>query len=375
MLKPFYLKCHPDVQTSVVAKKVNLAALQTMNGFLDTIQATCIEGRVVEWPTTIEIEFLVLLENDKPAAKRRRPKEPPTTTSRRRVELTVPSVALRDEIVSSVNTASKRRAIARLERQVQLELAKVLKVAGLPAPSSHVLSSTLGDEDDDEYNYDDWLEDAWYHELELDKVNDPGATFRRRFDYSQQRPRRPKTRYEQSRERFVRDFDWKRHQQLYEEAVRDMEADLATEGGIAHSEKRRQDVIAKILSKVRIAKDSDIDLLEQLIALRRLSLILSDNFDALEMEDMGRMWEDLVIVLTGAREYSTSGSSLHRRRNRHEESGFQFTYGADERLVIHIPIDFRDEELLTELDRNLWDFYNLVGDGLEDLYPSSWMDR
>ena len=39
----------------------------------------------------------------------------------------------------------------------------------------------------------------------------------------------------------------------------------------------------------------------QLIAIRRLSLILYDNFDYLKMEKMGRMWEQLVIVLTPPR--------------------------------------------------------------------------
>jgi hypothetical protein len=37
--------------------------------------------------------------------------------------------------------------------------------------------------------------------------------------------------------------------------------------------------------------------------------------------------------------------------------------------MIHIPIDFEDEELIAELDRNLWDFHNLVGNGVDDLYP------
>jgi hypothetical protein len=52
-----------------------------------------------------------------------------------------------------------------------------------------------------------------------------------------------------------------------------------------------------------------------------------------------------------------------------QETGYQFSYATNGVVTIHIPIDFTDEELVTELDRNLWDFYNIVGNGVEELYP------
>jgi hypothetical protein len=44
-----------------------------------------------------------------------------------------------------------------------------------------------------------------------------------------------------------------------------------------------------------------LDVVAQLVAMRRLSILLCDSFDVLKMEKMGRMWERLVIVLTPPR--------------------------------------------------------------------------
>jgi hypothetical protein len=146
-----------------------------------------------------------------------------------------------------------------------------------------------------------------------------------------------------------------------------MEADLATEGSVRDNARRRQQVITDIISKVRVAKD--INVIEQLICVRRLFLILQDNFDELYMEDMGRMWENLVIIINPERDFNTSPSAMRKRSKQQQETGYQFSYSANGVVTIHIPIDFEAEELIAELDRNLWDFHNLVGNGLEDLYP------
>ena len=331
MIKPFFLKCHPDVQSSAVAKRVNLQALQTINSLLDVTEATC-EGRVVEWPESLEVEFLITLEE-------RVKKEVVESTSRRKVELSLPSSSLREQVVQ----ARDARAIRRLQHHVRQEFAKLLKVGGLPVPV--VLEQDVN------------MDGAWNEEL----------------DFMDQVPRTrtftPQSRYERSRQRFVNNVDWKRIHRLTQEAVADMEADLATEGSVRGYAKRRQGVITNILSKIRVAEDAEIPIMEQLIAFRRLSLILEDNFDELYMEDMGRMWENLVIVLKGERDYNTSSSAMRKRTKRAQETGFQFSYGTNGVVTIHIPIDFGDEELVAELDRNLWDFYNLVGNGVEDLYP------
>lgn len=337
MIKPFFLKCHPDVQSTVVAKRVNLKALQTINGLLDVTQATC-DGKVVEWPTLLHVEFVISVE------ERIKKDIVEANYSRRKVELVVPSESLRNAVVQK-----QPSAVRRLLYHVRLEFAKLLKVAGLPTPV--VLE---GSDDDDP------MEAAWQEELDF--VDGAGRT----RTFQQQQPR-AKTRYERSRERFVRNVDWRRIRQLCKEAVEDMEADLATEGSVRENAKRTQAVITNILSKVRVA--DDIPVIEQLIAFRRLSLILEDNFDELYMEDMGRMWDNLVIVLKKERDFNTSKSAMRKRSKRAQETGYQFSYGTNGVVTIHIPIDFGDEELVAELDRNLWDFRNLVGDGVEDLYP------
>jgi hypothetical protein len=332
MIKPFFLKCHPDVQLTLDAKRVNLRALQTVNGLLDVTQAT-VQGRVgVEWPESLEVEFLITVQEQVK-------KDIVESTSRRKVELSIPPSSLRDLVVH----ARDARDIRKLQQFVRMELAKLLKVAGLPVPV------VLEEENDP-------LDQVWNDELDF--MGDKGSG--RRFT----------SRYQQSRQRFVKNVDWKRIQRLTREAVADMEADLATEGSIRENAQRRQAVITKILSKIRVEDGADISILDQLICFRRLSLILEDNFDELYMEDMGRMWENLVIVLKGTRDYNTSTSAIRKRTNRSQETGYQFSYAKNGIVTIHIPIDFTDDELVTELDRNLWDFYNLIGDGVEELYPT-----
>jgi hypothetical protein len=351
MMKPFFLKCHPDVQSTLVAKRINLKALQTINGLLDLTNATCEGNAIVEWPAnSFHVEFTIRQQE-------RIKKELVETSSRRKVELQVPCQSLRDAVVQTRNPVK----VQQLQTHVRHELIKLLKVAGLPVPV------ILDDDDDDDENSMDPMEAAWQDELDSELGQGrKSRTFRQE---EQARAPNKKSRYDQSRERFVRNVDWKRIKNLYEEAVQDMEADLATEGSVRQNAQRRQDVITNILSKVRVGANDDISVIDQLICVRRLCLILQDNFDELYMEDMGRMWEHLIIIITPERDFNTSASAMRKRSKQQQETGYQFSYSANGVVTIHIPIDFGDEELIVELDRNLWDFYNLVGDGIQDLYP------
>ena len=352
MMKPFFLKCHPDLQTSNTSKKVNMEALQNLNGFMDTLDATC-NGKVVDWPATSSIPIVFLLKTEEITARKKKSNE---TITRRKVELVVPSVSLRDTIVSSKEGPARSQSIQRLLNAVQIEFAKVLQIAGLEVPN--------------EFDGGAADPDFWDGVLEHEVLNDGGSgghPLGRRFaaDTEQQRP---KTKYEESRQRFVRSLDQEKFKKMYNEALKDLEADMATAGLVKNDAKLRQDLINKIIAKVRINKDADIVMLDQLMTCRRLSLILEDNFETLHMEEFGRMWEELTLILTDPRAFGTSETALHKRRKRGQESGFQFTYGVDNRVTIHVPIDFRDEELMTELDRNLWDWFNMVDDGAEDLF-------
>jgi len=119
------------------------------------------------------------------------------------------------------------------------------------------------------------------------------------------------------------------------------------------------------LARVRLQED--IPVVEQLIAFRRMSILLEANFDDLHLEKFGSFWEKMILILTPARQYNVSGSALHKRRQRQGDNGFSFTLHPDYSVTVHVPIDFLDEEFIRELDRNLWDFYDVVGDGMDDI--------
>ena len=101
--------------------------------------------------------------------------------------------------------------------------------------------------------------------------------------------------------------------------------------------------------------------LEQLIALRRISLLFMDYFDKLDIETHSRMWEKLIIVLHNDSQHSAS-ERKKRRRKQGGESGFKFsvTDDEDDRVVTAtVPIDFLDEEILHDFERNMEDIYVL----------------
>ena len=149
--------------------------------------------------------------------------------------------------------------------------------------------------------------------------------------------------------------------------------------------------------------------MSQLIAIRRLSLLFSDNFDYLEMEEMGRLWETMVIVLTPERRSRRNhgddpvvGTPFSRlkRLKRGRESGFKFAFhsvetdevgangdedgddndnnnndtdGEDQmdRVTVYIPVDFLDDDLISEMKWHLDDFHALClsrGE-LEGMFP------
>mmetsp|Transcript_21060 Transcript_21060/g.34848 ORF Transcript_21060/g.34848 Transcript_21060/m.34848 type:complete len:388 (-) Transcript_21060:1295-2458(-) len=345
MMKPFFLKCHPDVHTTDTSKQVNMEALQNINGFMDTLDATC-EGKVVDWPTMLPIEFL--LKTDEITGRKKKKEE---IITRRKVELVVPPVSLRNLIVSSKGN-DRKQSIQRLQNEVKREMAKLLQVAGLAVPRDV----------DDIMNEDEYWDGVLENEI-LEEDRSAGGVGRR-FTTDE----RPKSKREKARDRFVRSLDREKFDKMYNAAVKDMEADSATSGFIKNHAILRQDLVNSVIAKVRIDKEAEIEMLDELITLRRLSLIMEDNFDKLQMEEFGRMWEDLTIILANPRDFGTSETAMRKRRKRGQESGFRFTYCADNKVTIHVPLDFRDEELLAELDRNLSDWFNMVDESVEQLF-------
>ena len=86
-------------------------------------------------------------------------------------------------------------------------------------------------------------------------------------------------------------IDWKRYHELYKNTLRDVEADRTTVGLIRDDPKQRMAYLAEILSRLRVEEDEDgegkVDPISQLIAVRRLSLLLDEYFDDLKLEDCG----------------------------------------------------------------------------------------
>ncbi len=127
------------------------------------------------------------------------------------------------------------------------------------------------------------------------------------------------------RRRFMNSIPWDKFALDYDNAFQDARADWTTtrlglyDPNTVRGRERREEFVSRICAGVRVRRvarggeddDDDeswsddipegLDVVAQLVAMRRLSILLYDNFDELKMEKMGRMWERLVIVLTPPR--------------------------------------------------------------------------
>jgi len=138
------------------------------------------------------------------------------------------------------------------------------------------------------------------------------------------------------RAEFMNSIPWDKFATDYDQAFLDAQANWTTnrlklyDANTAEGRERREEFASRICGRVRIwrrsvdgggaagsgdGSDGDdeggditldeipegLDVVAQLVAIRRLSIILVENFDHLRMENMGRMWERLVIVLTPPR--------------------------------------------------------------------------
>lgn len=380
MVKPFLLKVHPDVQPNASAKQVNLAAIQNLNSYLDVLQ-TMADGKYNskqhhrsddDHSAIAEIDFVLQLEAGRRGIQQKS-QQHHTSASRRRVELLLPPVALCQQL-AGIRTANVPQQSLRhqLSRHGTHELTKLLRVAGLPAPSTSVMMteeealqeefrSLLHEDDDPNSGSQQQQQPAPSMEEGLGRAH---------FQYRRTADRR--SNYEKSRDRFTANIQWQHYDRLYNEALQAAEAEWATEDLYEKNPGARRKLVARILARIRIADDSNIAFEEQLVAFRRLSILLETHFHFLQLDRLGRLWETAHIVLTPARDYNLSPSALRKRRLKqgHADSGFCFQMHADNRVTIYIPLDFGDEELLQEIDRNVWDLYDWHhADGMEDLFP------
>lgn len=359
MVKPFFMRCHPDVQSSSNAKEINLSAIQNLNAFLDSVEARMKPGaRISRNETTIfEVDFCITIEERIKGKKE-------DILCRRKVELTLP----KPHEIATTNATRKREKLQESQFHVENQLVKLLHIANLKAPKSKVYQEKTTLEEQVGQSWEKALEDGDFTGLSPEQI---------------QLARKQK--YERNRDAFVSQINWKQYDTIYKETAKDVRASWAVEGLIRDDPKRRMAYLSEILSRMRVEEPTEdspegaeeVDPIMQLIAFRRLSLLLDEHFDELLLEDLGKMWDNTLIVLTPARSYNTSRSALYKRRKRQTKGdvmvndGFSFALHHDNSVTIRIPVDFRDEELLAQMKRHVNDYYSLIDLGLEGIFPRS----
>ncbi len=318
LIQPFVMKCHPDMAAQQglpkTAVQVNLKAIQNLNSYIDGVIQ--LEKQPTSNPFSqelVEIEFVMSFSATGTASAAAQP-----TTSRRRVELQVPPSHLSVTNVSS---------------HVQRQVMKLLRMADLPLPKL----------DMETYDMDDTQSSLENFEVGEEYLAD------------QVMKDRSKTAWDRSRDRFLRRINWTKFDKVYQQALRDAQANMETQGLIRDNAKLRTQFLARILSHIQFT--DAVQPLEKLVAYRRLLRLLDENFDYLHLESFGKYWEELGILVTESRPYNTSSTAMRKRRERHLETGYRFTIHHDNAVTVQIPVDFRNDELIQELHRNIKDFY------------------
>lgn len=157
------------------------------------------------------------------------------------------------------------------------------------------------------------------------------------------------------RQAFVESVPWSQFSSDYDRAFRDAQADWTTTRlelynvRTPEGRERREKFVSQICGGARIRRarsdrgtadaavgaereddtPEGLDIVAQLVAVRRLSLLLYENFDYLRLETMGRMWEKFVIVLTPPRdtgrgdEGRESGAAFRRQGKRKKLSKWE----------------------------------------------------
>eukprot|EP00559_Dactyliosolen_fragilissimus_P001055 CAMPEP_0184859894 /NCGR_PEP_ID=MMETSP0580-20130426/4857_1 /TAXON_ID=1118495 /ORGANISM="Dactyliosolen fragilissimus" /LENGTH=632 /DNA_ID=CAMNT_0027356759 /DNA_START=171 /DNA_END=2069 /DNA_ORIENTATION=+ len=476
LARPFLLAYHPDRLPNMdeTSKSVNLCAVQTLNGMIDTLQilhdraipnasstntstptATYANAasNMTQLESKYEIEFVVpsTTSNDNhhnthysghdenifqstttgspttmtvnsvqsSLSIRKSKHNQTTTTTRRSVDLTF---SQKDrEALQLIDPFTKRydeRAARHIWTKGACEIGKLLRVAGLTIPSE--IRDLENAYDNDQWECYNQMDEELGLGLNWNTNDIDSSTTQFQSSFGRTRKKTPR---ELARERFYKRTDWNKLRQLYDEAFEDAERDIATQGLIRNNEERKRELVANVVSRIRIQKvvtnnnnnnsnnnthstntassddhhDPSLlqDPIEQLIATRRISLLFLDHFDTLQMEDMGRLWESIVIVLTPARKNNNRSNhhqnhninsngnasqendnskqgpgipySRLRRLTRARESGYKFAFHDGGRLTAYIPIDFLEDELLNEFKRHLRHFHSLLIDPNNDL--------
>ena len=478
-------KKHP---LSKQAKEVNLSAIQTVNGMIDALEeliARCTppsykqdrtnfrSGSLPELKSQYEVEFILPYsrleadsteQSDAKDLTRRSviisfPRE--LRTSVRKWALTIFPTHQKTEFDEHhPQEAEALQTAADLRNHAAHEFVRLLKIAGMDVPS---LSAEMEPQHMRHKSEDQWtLSDQFLHELGIDPSSEDtistarsqvNAFFGRGQTQTAKRATGPaplaysNPHLQQQRQAFMDSVDFRSFRDKYDQAFLDAQADFTTDkldlynDNTLEGRERRERFVSDICSTARIMRspvesdssDDDymdipegLDVVHQLIAIRRLSALLYDNFEYLQMENYGRLWENVTIVLVpprpDGRKYRSDvfnpddhqtrkkASKWKRRLKKREkgsrvpsrdamryvakshkemsknddddvddeplpETGFKFSYGSvSDQSVGHatayIPIDFGDEELIHMLHRHVHDYFdNVLGTNPVFDYP------
>ena len=469
-------KKHP---LSKQAKEINLSAIQTVNGLIDELEeliARCTppsykqdrtnftSGSLPELKSRYEVEFILPFSHRLEADSTEQPDEKDLTrrsvmisfpqelrTNARKWALTIFPTQRKTEFdephpqeVEALQTATT------LRNHAAHEFVRLLKIAGMDVPTLSVETEHqhLRHKSEDQWT----LSDQFLHELGIDPSSEETISNARSqvnafFGRGQTQTAKgaatgtaplaySNPHLQQQRQAFMDSVDFSTFRDKYDQAFLDAQADYTTDkldlynSNTPEGRERRGRFVSDICSTARIMRspvESDsreddymdipegLDVVHQLVAIRRLSALLYDNFEYLQMEHYGRLWENVTIVLVpprpDGRKYKSDvfnpddhqtkkkASKWKRRLRKREkgsrtasrdamryiaktydersnndddvddeplpETGFKFSYGSlSDQSVGHatayIPIDFGDEELIHMLHRHVHDYFDSV---------------
>ena len=179
---PFFQVCHPDKFAHIAsAQKVNLKAVQTLNELIDICDNS--ETKWNDLKREYTIEFMVpshvsakTSDNDN------------TMCTRREVVLNFGSFN---------NTTLTETKKMEFQKKVHFEIRKLIRIAGCVPPKAF---DDFDNENNDEFSQS--AKDAIWYELNLES------------NYH-----RPMTKYERSREKYIRSINWKEREIRFERAL------------------------------------------------------------------------------------------------------------------------------------------------------------
>lgn len=360
LIKPFIIKFHPDRQfqqgLNKASQKINLTAIQNLNSYMDDVNEFI---RTRNDPGTshsnekksIEIEFVMAKNRKEDGAtiisQPGKKNQSQYFATRRKLELRFPPLTLTPYSV---------------ENYVARQLRQLLRVSDLPLPTLYIEEEN--DIIDNNSYYDDDSRTSMEHDI--DKNERPKRHQHRKM-----------TAWEASRERFWkrhnRRFDAKKFNQVYRELLEQAEFHMYNKNWIRNNPRLRRKLLANVLHRIEF-KES-ILAVERLVAYRRLLRFLDDNFDDLQLEDLGKYYEEqFSFLVSDAKPFDLSSSAMRKRFKKKEESkdtAYCFTFHHDNQVTLSIPADFENNELKEVLQRNISDFVRTQDSGLTFDYYSS----